>query len=51
VRIKTLKKYGVRWALGLLLTALALLQVAGALRIDAIERMDTFFADLRMRLV
>lgn len=51
MRIKTLKKYGLRWALGLLLTALAVLQVSGALRIDAVERMDTFFADLRMRLV
>ncbi len=49
--LKTLKKYGLRWALGLLLTAIAMLQVAGQVRIDAIERMDTFFADLRMRLV
>jgi adenylate cyclase len=48
---RILRKYGLRWALGLLLTALAVLQVSGALRIDAIERMDTFFADLRMRLV
>ncbi|TFW18349.1 CHASE2 domain-containing protein [Duganella callida] len=45
------RKYGARWSLGLLLTALALAQVSGAVRIDAIERMDTFFADLRMRLV
>lgn len=48
--IKPLKKYGLRWALGLLLTAIALLQVAGQLRLDSVERMDTFFADLRMRL-
>ena len=51
MRIKTLKKYGLRWTFGLLLTAIAMLQVAGQVHIDAIERMDTFFADLRMRLV
>ncbi|MBV7535715.1 adenylate/guanylate cyclase domain-containing protein [Duganella sp. sic0402] len=48
---RILRKYGLRWACGLLLTAVAVLQVAGQLRIDSIERMDTFFADLRMRLV
>jgi adenylate cyclase len=49
--IKTLRKYGLRWALGLCLTAVAVLQVSGDIRIDAIERMDTFFSGLRMRLV
>ncbi|NRR29486.1 adenylate/guanylate cyclase domain-containing protein [Oxalobacteraceae bacterium] len=49
--IKTARKYGARWLAGLLLTACALLQVSGDLHIDAIERMDTFFAGLRMRLV
>jgi adenylate cyclase len=48
---KTMRKYGLRWALGLCLTAVAVLQVSGDLRIDAIERMDTFFSGLRMRLV
>jgi adenylate cyclase len=48
---KTLNKYGLRWALGLCLTGIAVMQVSGDLRIDAIERMDTFFAGLRMRLV
>jgi adenylate cyclase len=48
---KTVRKYGLRWALGLCLTAVAVLQVSGDIRIDAIERMDTFFAGLRMRLV
>jgi adenylate cyclase len=47
----TWRKYGARWALGLLLTALALLQVAGQLDLGPIERMDTFLADQRMRLV
>ncbi|MFS2003984.1 CHASE2 domain-containing protein [Duganella sp. CT11-25] len=48
---KTVRKYGLRWALGLCLTAVAVLQVSGDIRIDAIERMDTFFSGLRMRLV
>ena len=48
---KTLRKYALRWALGLCLTAVAVLQVSGDIRIDAIERMDTFFSGLRMRLV
>jgi adenylate cyclase len=48
---KILTKYGARWALGLCLTMVAVLQVSGDLRIDAIERMDTFFSGLRMRLV
>ena len=48
---KNLARYGARWALGLCLTVVAVLQVSGDLRIDAIERMDTFFSGLRMRLV
>ena len=48
---KMLQKYGARWLLGLGLTAVAVLQVSGDLSIDSIERMDTFFAGLRMRLV
>jgi adenylate cyclase len=48
--VQALNKYGARWAAGLLLTALALLHVAGQLRIDPVSRMDTFLADLRMRL-
>ncbi|WP_432379791.1 CHASE2 domain-containing protein [Duganella sp. P38] len=48
--MRALNKYGARWAAGLLLTALALLHVAGQLRIDPVSRMDTFLADLRMRL-
>jgi len=48
--LKTLKKYGLRWVLGLALTAAAVLQISGTLKVDAIDRMDTFFAGLRMRL-
>ncbi|MFS2134600.1 CHASE2 domain-containing protein [Duganella sp. Dugasp56] len=48
---KTLQKYGARWILGLGLTAVAVLQVSGDINIDSIERMDTFFSGLRMRLV
>lgn len=47
---KTLFKYGARWVLGLALTLVAVLQVSGEIRIDSVERMDTFFAGLRMRL-
>lgn len=47
---KPLQKYGVRWALGLALTVVAMLNVEGALHNDTIERMDTFAAGLRMRL-
>jgi adenylate cyclase len=47
---KTLRKYGARWLLGLVFTAVALMQVSGDLRIDAVDRMDSFFAGLRMRL-
>ncbi|GGY76711.1 CHASE2 domain-containing protein [Pseudoduganella plicata] len=35
---------------GLVLTFLAALQVTGWLRVDAVERLDTFIADLRMRV-
>ena len=45
-----LRRYGARWAAGLLLTAAALLQVKGDLRLDAVDRMDAFIAGLRMRL-
>ena len=48
--LKTLRKYGARWVLGLAMTVAALLQVSGTLKVDSIERMDTFFAGLRMRL-
>jgi len=44
-------KYGARWLLGLALTTIAVLQVSGSITIDSIERMDSFFAGLRMRLV
>jgi adenylate cyclase len=47
---KLLVRHGARWLLGLLLTAAAALQLAGYLHADSIERMDTFFAGLRMRL-
>jgi adenylate cyclase len=48
--LKTLRKYGARWVLGLALVVAAMLQVSGTLKVDSIERMDTFFAGLRMRL-
>ena len=47
---KTLRKYGARWLFGLAFTLFAMLQVSGSIRVDAVERMDTFFAGLRMRL-
>ena len=47
---EAVRKFGARWAAGLVLTAAALLQVSGDLRLDAIERLDTFIAGLRMRL-
>jgi adenylate cyclase len=47
---KTLRKYGARWVLGLAFTVAAIMQVSGDLRVDAVDRMDTFFAGLRMRL-
>jgi adenylate cyclase len=45
-----IRKFGARWAAGLVLTVAALLQVSGDLRLDAIERLDSFIAGLRMRL-
>ncbi len=47
---KLLQRYGARWLLGLLLTALAVLQVGNWLPSESVARMDTFFAGLRMRL-
>jgi adenylate cyclase len=47
---KLLARYAARWLLGLLLTVLAVLQLTHYLPADAIDRMDTFFAGLRMRL-
>jgi adenylate cyclase len=44
------RKYGARWTAGLILCLAALLQVSGDLRLDPIERLDTFIAGLRMRL-
>jgi adenylate cyclase len=45
-----LRKFGARWAVGLVLTVAAVLQVSGDLRLDAVDRLDTFIAGLRMRL-
>ena len=47
---KSLSRHGARWLLGLALTFVAALQVSGDLRFDPIDRMDTFFADLRLRM-
>ena len=47
---KTLRRYGARWLLGLAFTAIAVLQVSGSIRFDPVDRMDSFFAGLRMRL-
>jgi adenylate cyclase len=47
---RRLARYGVRWLLGLALTAAALLQVMGHIDSDPIERMDSFLSGLRMRL-
>jgi adenylate cyclase len=44
------RKYGARWALGLVLTAAALLYTMGVWTSHSIERQDTIIADLRMRL-
>jgi adenylate cyclase len=43
-------RYGVRWLIGLALTAAAALQVTHYLHMDLVERMDTGIADLRMRI-
>ena len=45
-----LRRYGVRWALGLALTLAALLHVLGLWSSPAIARQDTILSDLRMRL-
>lgn len=47
---KLLQRYGARWLLGLLLTALAVLQLVQVLPSESLARMDSFFAGLRMRL-
>jgi len=47
---KAVVKYGGRWALGLLFTALAAACSISLLQFDALERMDSFFAGWRMRL-
>jgi len=47
---KALARYGARWALGLLLTLLAALQLAGYLNLNTVERMDSFLSGMRMRL-
>jgi adenylate cyclase len=47
---KPLQKYGKRWAAGLALTFVALLHTLAVLDIDAVNRLDTFIADMRMRL-
>ena len=48
---KPLQKYGKRWAVGLALTIVALLHTEGTLDLDPVNRLDTFIADMRMRLV
>lgn len=48
--MKLLRRYGARWALGILLTLAAVLYANGTWHSDAIERQDTILADLRMRL-
>jgi adenylate cyclase len=47
---KAVKKYGARWALGVVLTLAAALYTNGIWHSHAIERQDTIIADLRMRL-
>jgi adenylate cyclase len=47
---KALQKYWQRWLLGLALTMLAYLYLAGALPSETVDRMETAVADLRMRL-
>ena len=47
--LKLLRKYGARWALGLLLCAAAILHTANVLHMDTLDRMDTFMSGLRMR--
>ncbi|SFM04301.1 CHASE2 domain-containing protein [Rugamonas rubra] len=47
---KRLRKHGARWALGLLLTALAALYTLDYLPLAAPAHLDTFLSDQRMRL-
>jgi adenylate cyclase len=48
--LKVLLRYGGRWALGLLLTAAAVLHAMSFYSSDSVERMDGFVAGLRMRI-
>ena len=48
--VKILLRYGGRWALGLLLTAAAVLHALAFYSSDSVERMDGFLAGLRMRI-
>ncbi|MES2130692.1 MAG: adenylate/guanylate cyclase domain-containing protein [Pseudomonadota bacterium] len=47
---KTLAKYGIRWAIGLVLTVACTVYSLGVYPIDAISRIDSFLASQRMRL-
>lgn len=47
---RLLARFGLRWALGLLLTLLTAAQVAGLLQSDAVERLDSFFDGARMQV-
>lgn len=47
---RLLQRHGARWLMGLLLTALAVLQLVQLLPSESLARMDSFFAGLRMRL-
>ena len=48
--IRLIQRYGARWALGLLLTLAAVLQVWALVDSDPIERLDGFLSGLRMRV-
>ncbi|HEV7813889.1 MAG TPA: adenylate/guanylate cyclase domain-containing protein, partial [Janthinobacterium sp.] len=48
--LKNLSKFGGRWALGLLLTALAACQVAGLLPSETIDRLENICDGLRMQV-
>ncbi len=47
---RLLSRYGARWALGVMLTMLALAQSVGMLPNTLINRVDTFLYDMRMRM-
>lgn len=47
---KFFPKYGARWILGLLLTALATAQIGGNFKFTVVERLDTYFYGVRMRM-